>query len=405
MFKAERTTGRSAHGEGIYVLQARPPLPLTSVWQPGAVAGIVASANNAMPPAPTAMAPLLPGLDLWDMWPVQLADGTTARFGGDVLWMVLSAPRLADPDLRHNIARIRLLRETAAGWHDCGNLLPDGLNPGGREWAGSALYDPATARLTLFYTVAGLPDEARPSFAQRLFQTSGRLEWAQGEPRVAAWSAPHENIVADGIDYVVVNQAEGVPGLIKGFRDPAHFRDPATGATVVVFTGSLAQSTSRWNGCIGLARATDAALENWQLHPPLISADALCNEQERPHLIWREGCYYLFWSSQRRVFAPDGPSGPNGLYGMVAEALEGPYRPLNGTGLVAANPAAAPFQTYSWWVDADLVVHGFLDLAGVGPDGVVDSEDWRRAHFGGVPAPRFAIALDGERAWVDNPAR
>ncbi len=41
------------------------------------------------------------GLDLWDMWPLQLANGATARFDGAALWMILSAPVLADSDLRH----------------------------------------------------------------------------------------------------------------------------------------------------------------------------------------------------------------------------------------------------------------------------------------------------------------
>jgi levansucrase len=396
--------------EGIIVLQARAaspqpsPKPRTTAWSPAAVAAIVEGDPHTIPPVPAGAAALLPGLDLWDLWPVQLADGTTARFAGDALWMILSAPVLSDPDLRHNVARIRLVRESASGWHDCGNLLPDGFNPGSREWAGSALFDPATAQLTLFYTVAGFPGEERASFAQRLFQTSARLDWVDGAPQLGAWSEPVESIRADGVDYVVVDQTEGVPGMIKGFRDPAHFRDPADGSRWLVFTGSLQASASAWNGCIGLARAVGEGVEQWELLPPLVSADDLCNEQERPHLIARDGRYYLFWSTQRRVFAPHGPTGPNGLYGMVADAVTGPYRPLNGTGLIAANPPEAPIQTYSWWVDADLVVHGFDDFAGVGPGGFVDDPEWRRAHFGGVPAPRFRIVLDGDRAWVDKAA-
>ena len=121
---------------------------------------------------------------------------------------------------------------------------------------------------------------------------------------------------------------------------------------------------------------------------------------EHVHVLFRDGLYYLFWSTQRKVFAPDGPSGPNGLYGAVSASVCGPYRPLNGTGLVAANPSEAPFQTYSWWVTADLEVAGFVDLTGVGGEGPVDTAEWRRAHFGGVPAPRFRIALDGDRARV-----
>ena len=115
------------------------------------------------------------------------------------------------------------------------------------------------------------------------------------------------------------------------------------------------------------------------------------------------GRYYLFWSTQRRTFDPAGPTGPNGLYGMVAERLAGPWQPLNGTGLVAPNPAEEPVQTYSWWVTQDLTVHGFVDLVDVASaQDVVDDAAWRRAHFGGVPAPVFKIRLEGDRAFVDT---
>lgn len=70
---------------------------------------------------------------------------------------------------------------------------------------------------------------------------------------------------------------------------------------------------------------------------------------------------------------------------MVADCMAGPWRPLNGTGLVLANPADRPLQTYSWFVDADLRVCSFVDML---PDG----------SFGGVPAPLLQLTLEGDRA-------
>ena len=378
-----------------------------AIWRPEHVAAISQTADTTIPHAAAAdLTPVLPGIDLWDLWPLQLADGSTALFDGWSVWFVLSAPALPDPDERHHIARIRLMsqRSLADGtleWRDHGNALPDGLCPGSREWAGSALFDPATDTVTLFYTAAGFRGEAMPTFAQRLFQTRGVLTIAGDTVRITGWTTPAESFVADDAHYMLVTQADGVPGFIKGFRDPAHFRDPADGATYLLFTGSLKQGRSDWNGCIGIARATDAALDDWELLPPLISADGLNNEQERPHIIAHGGLYYLFWSTQRKVFAPDGPSGPNGLYAMVAPAVLGPWEPVNGTGLVAGNPADVPYQTYSWWVSDDLSVAGFADLAGVAEGGQVDDPVWRRAHFNGTPAPIFRIGLDGARGWVE----
>lgn len=384
-------------------MQASPTQIIGSTWLARHVAAIDAHESTTIPLIdPAEQRPLIPGVDLWDMWPLQHADGSTARFDGWAVWFVLSAPALPDPDLRHGIARIRLLSERDGAWRDCGETLPTQLNPGSREWAGSSLFDPETGEVTLFYTAAGFRGEAPVTFAQRLVQTRGALVIHAGDARITGWSPAQESVRADNIGYMVVNQSEGIPGFIKGFRDPAHFRDPADGRTYLLFTGSLRQAQSDWNGCIGLAVALDEALTRWQLLPPLLGADGLNNEQERPHVVHRDGRYYLFWSTQRKVFAPGGPSGPNGLYGMVAPALQGPYAPLNGTGLVAANPEQAPYQAYSWWVTDELEVAAFVDLPGVAADGQVDSADWRRAHFGGMPAPRFRLVLDGARAGVEQ---
>jgi levansucrase len=388
-------------GEQKPVTRAAQSTP-ASPWRPDHVAAIDAMPDRARQtiPAidPAALRPILPGIDLWDMWPLQNADGATTLLDGWSLWFVLSAPVLSDPEERHHIARIRLLTHKDGLWRDCGHALPDGVNPGSREWAGSALWH--GGRLTLFYTVAGWPDEIRPSFAQRLFQTTGTLTFHDGEARITDWSPPQESFPSDDAHYMLVNQREGKPGFIKGFRDPAHVRDPKDGATYLLFTGSLKASTSGFNACIGIARADDDTLTHWTILPPLITADGLNNEQERPVMIHRHGRYYLFWSTQRKVFAAGGPSGPNGLYGMVADTILGPYQPLNGTGLVAGNPDETPYQAYSWWISDDLTVAGFADLPGVAPGGQVDDAAWRRAHFAGTPAPLFRIVLDGIKAWV-----
>lgn len=376
--------------------------PSISAWRAEHVSAIEVTPRNTIPAIdPAKVTPILPGVDLWDLWPLQNADGTTTLLDGASLWFVLCAPALPDPEDRHDIVRIRLMTLDADGaWHDHGHALPDDFNPGSREWAGSALWHPATGQITLFYTVAGYKGEEPRSFAQRLFQTTGQLQRDGANLAITGWSDIHENIISDDRNYMLVNQREGKPGFIKGFRDPAHFRDPKDGATYIVFTASLKPAESDFNGCIGIARARDAALTQWDILPPILHADGLNNEQERPLVIHRDGQYYLFWSTQRKVFAPDGPSGPNGVYGMVAQDILGPWLPLNGTGLVAANPEEAPFQTYSWWVDADLDVWGFIDYPACTAQTKVDDPAWRRAHFGGTPAPVFRLALDGDKAWV-----
>lgn len=343
--------------------------------------------------------PILPGFDLWDMWPVQTLDGKTAQIAGGIMWLTLCAPVMGDPIHRHMHARIRLIHQVGDHWHDLGSALDQGLCPGNREWSGSAILDEA-GRVTLFFTAAGIAG-SEGGWQQRLFQASAALHSGGATPGLSDWSQPLESVKSDADIYVDANQAEGEPGKIKAFRDPGFFRDPADGSSYLLFAGSLGRSANSHNGCIGLARASETGLSHWQLLPPLVCADGLNNELERPHIIVQNGHYYLFWSTQSSVFAPDGPIGPTGLYGMVASSLFGPYAPLNETGLVIANPAAEPTQAYSWLVLDDLRVISFVDSWGLGGKPAAD-EAMARAHFGGTPAPVLTLTLDGATSHLEQ---
>ncbi len=373
-------------------------------WTAGHVAPLaMADIPQIRKIAATDTSPAIPGLMLWDMWPIQYPDGSTVELGGREAWVIMSAPRELHPDKRHDVARLRLTLWDGGAWTDCGDLLPEGLNPGAREWAGSTVYDGATGMLTLFYTATGQRGEAAPSYEQRLLQTSGRLLIEGDTVRAADWSEPQESVAADDYHYVVARETEGRPGFIKAFRDPCHFRDPADGQDYLLFTASLKASTSEFNGVVGIARSYEPGFARWELLPPLLSADTLNNEMERPVLRVQDSRYYVFWSTQRRTFAPDGPAGPNGLYGMVADSLFGSYRPLNGSGLVAANPLDEPLQSYSWWVMDNLEVAGFIDHWGLEGRRLEDNPDLVISQFGGTPAPRFRIALDGDKAHIVTP--
>ena len=304
--------------------------------------------------------------------------------------MILSAPHHRDPDLRHDSARIRLLLERNAAWTDLGEILPERLSPGSREWSGSAVLEPRTGKVTLFFTAAGHQGTAERRFEQRLFQVRADLDLSGSVPALTGWRDLTESLVADGVNYVHTGAAPWRPGMIKGFRDPGHFRDPADGRDYLLFTGSACGADYAYDGVIGLGKARNGDLCDWELLEPLIQAQGLCNEMERPHIVCKDGLYYLFWSSQKSVFAPDGPTGPTGLYGMVADHLLGPYRPLNGSGLVIANPHAAPTQAYCWWVTPDLDVISFIDRWAT-PTG------WSGRHFGGTLAPRLHLSLNGDR--------
>ncbi len=295
-------------------------------WLPTHVAAI---ATRPLPVAPLMTAaerrPLLPGTHLWDFWPLQEPDGRVASVAGGELWMVLSAPDGGDPLDRHGRARIRALHHVDGRWRDLGAVLPEDWGPGSREWSGSAVLEPTTGQVTLFYTAAGRAGEARPTYVQRLFQCTGRLTINADGTRLASWSTPAESLASDRAVYHPADQEEGGAGKIKAFRDPASFRDPRDGAAYLLFAASLGGSSSAYNGAVGIARSDRGVLGPWRLLPPILHADGLNNELERPHMLARDGLYYLFWSTQRSVFEPAGPAGPTGLYGMVGAAPLGPF--------------------------------------------------------------------------------
>lgn len=363
----------------------------TSHWLATAVAAIAQSPIPEIPPI-DAQLPLLPGVDLWDYWPVQGHDGRVAQICGGTLFMMLSAVAGGDPEERHGKARIRLMHRTSAGWTDLGPVFPNDFGPGSREWSGSAVVDAEHATLTLYFTAAGVLNETALGFDQRLFVTQAELGGTL-VPIVGAWSIPVEIVAADGETYMREMSGGGAIGTIKAFRDPSFFRDPHDGTQYVLFAGSLANSKSAWNGAIGVAIADGG---EWKICPPLIDADGVNNELERPHVVVQDGRYYCFWSTQTKVFAEGGPSGPTGLYGMVADSFAGPWRPLNGSGLVLANPAAYPHQAYSWLVQDDLKVLSFIDYPGLSRAPVNAAE--ARQNFGGTPAPEFQLSLADDRA-------
>ncbi len=350
---------------------------MTDAWT---AAHVCAIAPGEAALVPTVGAIDRSGLDAgriyWDMWPVQDANGHQARPAGRELWLVLTAPDRGDPALRHFEAKIHLLERRGEQWHDLGPALPDHPVPYEREWAGSALLHEGV--LTLFFTAAGSCERAG-GYQQELWSAHAPMK-ADGLP--GEWSPPAPLVDHYGAHYMPADAHDGAPGEIKAFRDPAYFRDPADGTEYLAFTASLAGSASSFNGAFGLARR---GASGWVLTPPCLHAEGVNNELERAHLVFHAKHYYAFWSTQTATFAADLRHAPGGLYGMVSDSMAGPWRPLNGTGLVLANPVDGPLQTYSWFVDADLRVCSFVDML---PDG----------SFGGVPAPLLKLKLDGARA-------
>lgn len=335
-------------------------------------------------------------LDIWDAWPLQDQAGNPAAVGpGETLWMALTAPHRENPDERHGLARIHLLQQAGDGWTALGPVFPEGFTPGSREWSGSAVLDADGRNVTVYFTATGWRGEVEPSFTQRLFCAQATLTGARGTYRLEDWRGLDEFVRRDPHWYMASDAGCGSVGTIKAFRDPAYFHDPASGADYVFFAASQARSANAFNGVIGAAKTDGKRPGKWTVLPPLVSADGLNNELERPHVLMHGGRYYLFWSTQKHVFDPAGPVGPTGLYGMVSDSIHGGWQPLNGTGLVFANPLEAPSQAYSWLVLPELSVISFVDNWEQG-----EHSGLRR--FGATFAPVLHLHLDGAVASLDE---
>ncbi len=339
--------------------------------------------------------PIVPGHDLWDMWQIARTDGSTVIVEGHSWWFFLATPQLDDPEARHDHARMRLTSHGANGWRDHGWVFAPGFTPGSREWSGSAVLEDDGVTLTMYFTAAGRAD-GPPSFEQRLFETRARFAVMDGKPILEGWTTPIESVAADGHWYAVAAEVEAPAHGIKGFRDPGYFRDPADGSEYLLFVGNAGWTDTWPNGVIGAAQRKG---DGWTLRPPMVDALGVNSELERPHIVMRDDHYYLFWSTQARRFA-GGIGAPTGLYGMVAESISGPWRPINGTGLVAGNPPSEPYQAYCWWVTGEGEVISFVDYWGLDGTGLPADPAGRRARFGGTAAPWFRLAFEGDRVTI-----
>lgn len=357
---------------------------MTSTWTPHA---LLPAHEFAVPAGPGTA--LSAHLHTWDPSPVAARGGGIARLDDLELWMALSAPAHLLPEDRHHHARLHLFGRTAQNtWRDLGPFFPDGTN-GSRQWSGCAVFDQDSRELHVHYTDVGHAGETQPTFCQRLVETTSVLgaEWETGS---LVWSAHRESVAAIPPYLQPDHLLEAGEHLVP-FRDPAWFHDPRTGLEHLLFAGAVPGEKSPIAAAVGLAtRAGDT----WHLQAPVLVADGVNRELERPHVVVHDGRYYLFVSSHGGSFNAElGAS--SGLYGFVADSLVGPYEPLNGTGLVACNPPARPRLAYAWWVLDDLSVASFLDYPEVSP-GPLPAD----AFFVGGLAPWFSLDMTGAVARV-----
>ncbi|RAW45557.1 glycoside hydrolase family 68 protein [Halorubrum sp. 48-1-W] len=350
------------------------------------------------------------GYHVWDTWPLRNRDGSLAENDGYRVVCALTTTDDLLPGKRHDVASIHYFTSRDGESWSHGGPLFSGDALGSRQWAGSTMYDDGD--VYAFYTAAGERGEDDLSYTQRIaVATGGTVDVEDDGLRIDGEWDHRILLEPDGDRYERPDQSRG---MTYTFRDPWFFEDLETGETYLLFEANTPTpegadpcggdvEAGNFNGSVGIARSPTGDPIDWELEPPLLDAVCVNQELERPHLVVRDGTYYLFVSSHQHTFAP-GIVGYDALYGFVADDLRGAYRPLNGHGLVATNPANAPFQSYSWTAydhgDEVLVVSFFnyYEYVGESLDGIADlPESEQRRRFGGTLAPTLRIDLDGDR--------
>ncbi|VEG27298.1 glycoside hydrolase family 68 protein [Actinomyces howellii] len=359
-------------------------------------------------------------------------------------------------------------------WIYGGHVFPDGATgaifedqafTAQTEWSGSArLMD--DNKIRLFYTSVAFYEGSDSDYGggddggtgkpydPRIVQSEGRIYADDQGVWFTGFRDQHELLVPDGHYYQSRIQNPNV-----NFRDPFTFRDqnnPADTTDYMVFEGNtayvrepeyveaaaaagqnteLATCTAEDLGYdegdpqaetvdevnalggryqlanVGLARATNKAMTQWEYLPPLLSGNCVNDQTERPQIYFQDGKYYLFTISHRETYA-SGMMGPEGVYGFVGNGLRSDYEPLNdSTGIALGNPINLNFnpgkpyapdwnqspytyQSYSHYVMPGGLVESFIDSIG----GNHDATPVR----GGSLAPTVRILISGSTSSVDR---
>ncbi|WP_215769108.1 glycoside hydrolase family 68 protein [Gluconobacter sp. P5B12] len=389
---------------------------------------------------------------VWDTWPLTDYNGNQYTYNGWDVIFALTARRDAGYtfDDRHVHARIGFFyrphktprggRPANGGWTYGGNVFPDGQSAEvyskqntpftqQAEWSGSTRIEGKGKNgIKIFYTDLAFN---RTDSGDNITAPVATITLAIGSIHADythVWFGtfnPHTPLlVPDGKYYQTGQQNE-----YYSFRDPAPFTDPAhPGETYMVFEGNSAgvrgetpcnasdlgyaandpygETVDQVNGSgaifqranIGLAVATNADLTAWKFLPPLISANCVNDQTERPQMHIQHGKYYLMTISHRTTFAA-GIDGPDGEYAFYGKGIRSDWVPLNNnSGLMLGNPtdlnvAAGTdfspnpeqnpnaFQSYSHYFMPNGKVTSFIDTVGT-----------RR---GGDEAPTVQISLSG----------
>lgn len=320
-------------------------------------------------------------LDVWDSWPLQNADGTVANYNGYQISFALAGDPKKGWDTFIYLFYKKAGDNSIDAWKNAGRVFKDSdkyvsndpiLNNQAEEWSGSATLT-SDGEVRLFYTNRHGWDPAHGFFGKQtlttaqinvskpdadtlkvdgvedlksIFDGDGKfyqnVQQAFGEGDYSdnhTLRDPHY-VEDNGHKYLVFESNTGTDDGYQG--EESFFNKAYYGGSQVFFQAEknkLLQSPQKdlaklANGSLGIIELNnDYTLK--KVMKPLIASNTVTDEIERANVFELNGKWYLFTDSRGSKMTIDGISAADVyMLGYVADSLTGPYKPLNGSGLV-----------------------------------------------------------------------
>lgn len=378
-------------------------------------------------------------LDVWDSWPLQNADGTMANYHGyHVVFALAGDPKDAN-DTSIYLFYQKVGDTSIDSWKNAGRVFKDSdkfvpndpyLKYQTQEWSGSATLT-SDGKVRLFYTdfsgthygkqtlttaqvnlsqpdsdtikVDGVEDhksifDGDSKTYQNVQQFIDEGNYSSGDNHTLR--DPHY-VEDNGHKYLVFEANTGTEDGYQG--DESLFNKAYYGGSEVFFQqekNKLLQSpkkrdASLANGALGIVELNDDyTLKN--VMKPLITSNTVTDEIERANVFKKDGKWYLFTDSRGSKMTIDGIDKEDiYMLGYVSDSLTGPYKPLNGSGLVLhldLDPSDITF-TYSHFAvpqpeGNNVVITSYMTNRGFYAD--------RHSTF----APSFLLNINGSKTSV-----
>ena len=344
-------------------------------------------------------------LDVWDSWPVQ--DAKTGQIinwnGYQLVVAMMGIP--AENDSHLYLLYNKYSDNDFANWKNAGSIFGYNETPLRQEWSGSATVN-SDGTLQLYYTLVDTSDNGL--YDQKL--ASAVITLAHDDDNVSIASVDHDHVIfeGDGYHYQTYKQwRETNRGADNIAMRDAHIVQTDDGSRYLVFEASTGfenyqgeaqifnwknyggdatyntksffdvlgnediKSRASWaNAAIGILKLNDNEKypEVERVYTPLLTANMVSDEIERPNVVKLGDKYYLFAATRLNRGSNDYAwwnanysVGDNVvMIGYVSDQLTGGYKPLNGSGVVltASVPANWRTATYSYYA---VPVEGYND--------------------------------------------